>query len=175
MDWKTEVGRRLIELGVDMIAISDDLGMQTGLMLSPEMIRRYLLPRYRRMFQVWKKAGVYVYLESCGNVEKIIPDLIETGIDVLDPVQPEVMDPARLKDLYGSRLTFHGTVSTQRTLPFGTVQDVKYEIISRIVKVGRDGGLILAPSNRVVADVPLENLLAMYETARYYESRVGGS
>ncbi len=171
LNWKTDVGRRFIELGVDMVAISDDLGMQTGLMLAPDMIRQYLIPRYRTMFQDWKKAGVYVFLESCGNVEKIVPDLIETGIDVLDPIQPEVMDPAKLKELYGSRLTFHGTISTQQTLPFGTVQDVKNEVISRIEKVGYSGGLILAPSNRVLFDVPLRNLLALYETARNYKGR----
>ena len=77
----------------------------------------------------------------------------------------------KLKRLYGSKLTFHGTISTQRTLPFGTVDDVRSEVISRIEKVGHGGGLILAPSNRVIGDVPLENLLAMYETARNYKSR----
>jgi len=171
LEWKTEVGRRFIELGVDMVAISDDLGMQTGLMLAPEMIRRYLIPRYRTMFRDWKKAGVYVFLESCGNIEKIVPELVDTGIDVLDPIQPEVMDPAKLKELYGDKLTFHGTISTQRTLPFGTVEDVRNEVVDRIEKVGYNGGLILAPSNRVISDVPLENLLTMYETARNYKFR----
>ena len=170
LDWKTEQGKRIVETGVDIIKVGDDFGTQTGMMIPPELWRRYFKHRYKRWFSDLKSAGdVYVFFHSDGKIDPIIPDLIEVGVDILNPIQPECMDPAKLKKEYGDKLTFHGTVSVQETLPFGTVEDVREEVITRIRTLGYDGGLIVSPTHMVGTDVPIENILALYETAREYQ------
>ena len=164
LEWKIEQGKYFAESGVDMVFLSDDLGMQTGLMLSPDIIRKFFIPRYRKWFRELKKKGVYVLFHTDGNVEKIIPDLIEAGIDILNPIQPECMDPAKIKKTYGNKIAFHGTISLQETLPFGSIQDVRNEALERIRTMGYDGGLILAPCHTVDQHVPIENVVALYET-----------
>jgi uroporphyrinogen-III decarboxylase len=94
----------------------------------------------------------------------VIPELIDIGVDVLNPIQPASMNPAELKEEYGEELCFWGTIDEQHTLPFGTPQDVKLEIIERLKTAGKDGGLILAPTHHVQLDTPLENFWAMIET-----------
>lgn len=164
--WKMEQCKRLIECGVDMILTSDDLGIQTGLMLSPDIIRKYFIPRYRIWFSELKKQDVYILFHTDGKVEQIIPDLIDAGIDVLNPVQPECMDPVSIKEMYGDRVSIHGTISVQKTLPFGTVEDVRNEIETRIMTVGRGGGLIIAPTHTIDQHVPIQNILEMYRVAK---------
>jgi uroporphyrinogen decarboxylase len=107
-------------------------------------------------------------LHSCGSTRRIWPQLIEAGVDIYETVQPEArdMDPASLKAEFGDRISFHGTISTQKTLPFGTVEDVVREVRERVRTVGRDGGLIVAPAHNFQPDTPVENILAMYETVR---------
>jgi hypothetical protein len=163
--WKTEQCKRLIECGADMILTSDDLGMQTGLMLAPPIIRKYFIPRYRLWFSDLKKKGAYIFFHTDGKVEPIIPDLISAGIDVLNPVQPDCMDPAVIKELYGDRITIHGTISVQKTLPFGTIEEVRKEVETRIMTVGRGGGLIIAPTHTVDKHIPIENVVEMYRAA----------
>jgi uroporphyrinogen-III decarboxylase len=102
-----------------------------------------------------------VAYHSDGNIEPIIPDLIEIGIDVLNPVQPASMDPAEIKRKYDQQLCFWGTIDEQHTLPFGSPEDVKNEVRHRLETVGYDGGLILAPTHAVQLDTPLENFWAM--------------
>jgi uroporphyrinogen decarboxylase len=168
LQWEIEEGKRLIEAGVDICAVDDDFGMQTGMMISPSLWRKYFKPRYQKLFQELKKASdIYILFHSDGKIEQIIPDLIEIGVDILDPVQPECMDLINLKKTYGGKLTFHGTISIQKTLPFGSVEDVKNEVITRIMTIGYDGGLILAPK-QLTCDVPTENILALYDTAKKY-------
>ncbi len=103
-------------------------------------------------------------LRSCGSTRPIWPDLIEAGVDIYDTVQPEAanMDPAELKAEYGNRICFHGAISTQKTLPFGSPKDVVAEVKLRIETVGKDGGYIIAPAHNIQPDTPLENILAMY-------------
>ena len=103
-------------------------------------------------------------LHSCGSTRPIWPDLIEAGVDIYDTVQPEAanMDPAQLKEEFGAEICFHGTISTQKTLPFGSREDVVREVQQRVKTVGTNGGLILAPSHNIQPDTPLENILAMY-------------
>jgi uroporphyrinogen-III decarboxylase len=105
-----------------------------------------------------------VAYHSDGNVYAIIPDLIEAGIDVLNPVQPACMDPARLKQEFGHRLCFWGSIDEQHTLPFGTPDEVRDEVLLRVSTVGSDGGLILGPTHHVQLDTPLENFWAMVRT-----------
>ena len=102
-----------------------------------------------------------VAYHSDGNIEKIIPDLIEIGLDVLNPVQPRCMDPATLKRQYGEKLSFWGAIDEQHTLPFGTAEEVRAEVLKRLETVGLDGGLILAPTHHAQLDTPLKNFWAM--------------
>ena len=103
-------------------------------------------------------------LHGCGATRMLWPDLIEAGVDIYDTVQPEAasMNPAELKEEFGDSICFHGSISTQRTLPFGTPQDVIEEVRERIETVGKNGGFILAPAHNIQPDTPVENILAMY-------------
>jgi uroporphyrinogen decarboxylase len=157
--------RRLVEMGVDMIWTGDDVGSQQGMMISPETWRRFLKPRMAELISTLKqvKPGLKIAYHSDGNIEPIIPELIEIGVDVLNPVQPRCMDPVALKRAYGDRLCFWGTVDEQHTLPFGSPDDVRAEVTARLSEVGAGGGLILAPTHHVQLDTPLENFWAMVD------------
>lgn len=155
--------RRLVEMGVDMIWTGDDVGTQRGMLVSPRTWRRFLKPRMAEFFSTLKSINpeVKVAYHSDGNIETIIPELIEIGLDVLNPVQPACMDPVKLKRQYGDKLCFWGTMDEQYTLPFGTPEEVRAQVRGRLDTVGYDGGLILAPTHHVQLDTPLENFWAM--------------
>jgi len=158
--------KRLAEMGVDMIWTGDDVGTQKRMLISPKMWRQYLKPRMANFIAEIKSINpnLKVAYHTDGNVEPIIPELIEIGIDVLNPVQPASMDPARLKREFGDRLCFWGTIDIQKTLPFGTPEEVEAEVRKRLATVGKRGGLILAPTHHVQLDTPLENFWAMVNT-----------
>ena len=157
--------KRLVELGVDMIWTGDDVGTQQRMLISPRHWRRYLKPRMATFIAELKaiNPAVKVAYHSDGNIMPIIPELIEIGVDVLNPVQPASMDPAEVKRQFGDRLCFWGTVDEQHTLPFGTPAAVRDEIIRRLHTVGAGGGLILGPTHHVQLDTPLENFWAMVD------------
>lgn len=111
---------------------------------------------------------VIVSYHSDGNIEKIIPKLIEIGIEVLNPVQPEAMDPVELKKKYGDRLAFWGTIDTQTIMPFGTPEEVKRVVKERIQTVGKGGGLLIVPTHMLEPEVPWENILAFFEAIEGY-------
>jgi uroporphyrinogen decarboxylase len=111
-----------------------------------------------------KDAGKTVFIHSCGDVDELFDDLVSIGLGVFNPFQPEVMDVAGIMERYRGRLAFWGGVSTQRTMPYGTPEDVRREV-RRMRDLGRDGGYILSPSHALEGDVPLENLLALIEEA----------
>ncbi|HDD34015.1 MAG TPA: hypothetical protein ENG30_02570 [Thermofilaceae archaeon] len=162
-----EEARILCELGVDVVYDGDDVGMQRGMMMSPEMWRRFLKPRYRRLIQLCHKHGVFFMFHSDGWIEPIIPDLVEIGVDVLNPVQPECMDPYRIKELYGDKLTLHGTIGVQSTLPFATPKEIEALVKERIEKLGPTG-FILAPTHAIQPETPVENIIALYRAALKY-------
>ena len=153
-------------MGVDMIWTGDDVGSQNQMMISPKMWRKYFKPRMGEFVSELKviNPAVKVAYHSDGNVEPILPELVEIGIDILNPVQPACMDPAKIKQEYGDKLCFWGTIDEQQTLPFGTPHDVANEVRLRLESVGFDGGLILAPTHHVQLDTPLENFWAMVNT-----------
>jgi uroporphyrinogen decarboxylase len=155
--------RRLVEMGVDMIWVGDDVGGQTGMIISPALWRRLFKPKWAEFFAALKNLNpaLKIAYHSDGAIEPIIPDFIEIGLDVLNPVQPLCMDPARLKKAYGNRLCFWGTIDEQQTLPFGTPQEVEREVQTRLETIGKDGGLIIGPTHHVQLDTPLENFQAM--------------
>lgn len=157
--------KRLVEMGVDMIWIGDDVGSQRGMLISPRHWRKYLKPRMAAFISSLKEINprVKVAYHSDGMIEPVIPDLIEIGLDILNPVQPACMDPAELKQLYGDRLCFWGTIDQQETLPFGTPADVRRQVLERIRTVGKDGGLIIGPTHHVQLDTPMANFWAMIE------------
>jgi len=159
---------RFADLGVDIVCLADDVAMQTGMIVSASLWRRYVKPRMKTLIDAVKRKGVYILFHTDGNCEAIIPDLIEVGVDILNPVQPECMDPTRIKRLYGDELTLSGTISLQRTLPYGTIQDVRKEVATRIKTCGHNGGLIIAPSNQTLLDTRIENFIAVYEAAKEY-------
>jgi uroporphyrinogen decarboxylase len=162
-----EQSKQLVKCGVDMIMIAGDIAMQETMMLSPQMWRKYFKPRLRTWLEEVRGEGdIFFMFHSDGNMEPVIDDLVEVGFDVIDPIQPECMDVLEIKRRIGSRVCLHGTISCQRTLPFGTPDDVADEVRQRIFCCGQDGGLILSPSNTVQPDVPVENILALYMTAK---------
>jgi len=162
--------RRILEAGrglIDMIEYNDDVGGQNGMLLSPAMWRRFLKPRLKAFIDLCKPYGVAIRYHSCGGVRPIIPDLIEIGVDVLNPLQTLArgMDAAELKAEFGNRLTFNGGVDTQDLLPHASVDQVRHETRRLIDILARDGGFILAPSHVFQADVPIDNVVAVYEVA----------
>ncbi|MFC1607585.1 uroporphyrinogen decarboxylase family protein [Candidatus Latescibacterota bacterium] len=162
--------RHLAEADLDLLILGDDIAMQTGLLMSLDMWREHFKPRLMRVIQAAKdvKPDIVVFYHSDGNVWDAIPDLIDAGIDVLNPVQPECMDPAAVKREFGDRLSFFGTISLQETMPFGTTDDVRTEVKLRMETVGRNGGLLLAPSHVLQPDVPWENIVAFFEAVEEY-------
>ncbi|MGQ9514845.1 MAG: uroporphyrinogen decarboxylase family protein [Thermoproteota archaeon] len=164
---RLEQAKLLCEAGVDVVCDGDDVGMQKGMMINPTTWRRFLKPKYTELIKLCHRYGVFFHFHSDGWIEPIIPDLIEIGVDILNPIQPECMDPEKLKILYGDKLCFNGTIGVQSTLPFGTPEDVSKEVIDRIAKLGPTG-LILAPTHAMQPDVSVENILALYRTALKY-------
>ncbi len=157
--------QRFVEAGVDILALGDDVGTQKGLIMSPSMWREWIKPRLAKVIKAARdiKKDILVYFHSDGNIEEIIPDLIEIGIDVLNPIQPEAMEPAKLKEKWGDRVAFWGTLSVQKTFPFGSPEDVEAEVAERIETVGRSGGLVIGPSHVLGPEVSWENIIAFFE------------
>ncbi len=162
--------QKFAEAGTDIIHIGDDVGMEHQLMMSPDVWERWLKPRLAKVIRAAReiKPDTIFFYHSDGYIQPIIPDFIEIGVDVLNPVQPECMDPAELKRLYGDRLAFWGTVGIQHTLPFGTPEEVKAEVRERIETVGKGGGLYLSPTHVLAPEVPHANIFAFVEAARKY-------
>jgi uroporphyrinogen decarboxylase len=166
LSYHLAAAERLVSMGVDMIRLADDVGAQDRMMMSPDTWRRFLKPRMATVISAVRNInpGVTVAYHSDGFISPIIPDLIEIGVDVLNPIQPACMDPAELKKLYGDRLCFWGSIDEQYTLPFGTPAEVRQEVLTRLATLGRGGGLIIGPTHMVQLDTPLENFWAMVNT-----------
>ena len=164
------VARRYAELTVDILWVGDDIGMENRMMLSPDTWRKWIKPRFAKVIKEAKEIhpGLLVWFHSDGYIEPVIPDLIEAGVDILNPVQPECMDPAKIKRLYGDRLAFWGTIGIQTTLPFGTPKEVRRVVKERIETVGKGGGLVIGPTHAIEPEVPLENIAAFVEAAKEY-------
>ena len=158
--------KRLVEMGVDMIWLGDDVGSQHEMLISPRMWRKYFKWRMAEMIGELKSINpeLKVAYHSDGDIRRIIPELIEIGLDVLNPIQPASMDPAEIKAQYGDKLCFWGTIDEQQTLPFGSPEEVRAEVLERLRTIGQGGGLILAPTHHVQLDTPLENFRAMVDT-----------
>jgi uroporphyrinogen decarboxylase len=155
---------------VDFFVINDDYGMQQGPLFNPTTWRRHIKPMIWEVIKAYKRYGVKIIFHSCGSVRAFIPDLIEMGADVLDPIQVSArgMDPQLLKKDYGDRLCFRGAIDTQRVLPLGTSEEVEVEVRKRIRELGPGGGYIATSVHNLQPDVPLHNILTMFQTAWDY-------
>ncbi len=156
---------------VDIVLTGDDVGHQNGPLVSPELYRKLIKPGHKRYFDMVNSlTDAKVLYHSCGDVYPFIPDFIEMGIDVLNPIQVSAaeMDPARLKKEYGDEMAFWGGVDSFRVLPFGTVEDVQREVELRIQQMAHGGGYIVNAVHNIQPDVPSENIVAMFDHAREY-------
>ena len=157
---------------VSVLVIYQDLGTQRAELISPEVFQQLIMPHYRRVFDwIHENTGWKILFHSCGSIYNLIPYMIEMGIDILNPVQCNAvqMEPQRLKTEFGEQLVFWGGgVDTQTVLPFGTPDEVRQQVRDRVSILGSDGGFIFAPTQEIQADVPPENVVAMYDAARTY-------
>jgi uroporphyrinogen decarboxylase len=151
---------------VTFTVVAEDLGSQQSLLFSPKTIREVFIPRMKRMMDLAHEGGATVFTHSDGAIKPIIPDLIDAGMDILNPIQWRCsgMDRESLKADFGDKVIFHGGVDNQYTLAFGSVEDVRKEVQENIEILGRDGGYILAPCHNIQVISPPENIVAMYET-----------
>jgi uroporphyrinogen decarboxylase len=167
LEHRIQQSKQLVKCGIDMIMIAGDIAMQQSMMLSPQMWRKYFKPRLKTWLEeARRERDIYFMFHSDGDMEPVFGDLVEIGFDIINPIQPECMDVAGIKRRFGDQVCLHGTISCQKTLPFGTPDDVADEVRQRMSCCGQDGGLILCPSNNIQPDVPVENILALYDTAR---------
>jgi uroporphyrinogen decarboxylase len=169
------VGDVLAEVGdlVDVVSVSDDIGMQDRTTVSPAMYRRLIKPRQARAYRlIHDRTAAPLMYHTCGSVYAIMDDLIEIGVDALNPVQTNAanMNPTRLKTEFGHRISFWGGIDSSHILPWGTPAQVRGEVCRVIRTLGPGGGYILNSVHNIQPDVPVENLLAMFEAAREYGS-----
>ena len=144
---------KALEFDIDAVYFGDDWGQQHGLQMGPKLWHEFIYPQLKRMYGRVRDAGKYVFIHSCGDVDELFDDLIALGVNCFNPFQPEVMDVDALVKAYRGRLAFHGGLSTQRTLPYGTVEDVRAET-RHLLELGKTGSYILAPAHAVEGDVP---------------------
>ncbi|RME75650.1 MAG: hypothetical protein D6784_07530 [Chloroflexi bacterium] len=161
--------RRFIDLGVDGGYFGDDYGAQKNMLFSPRLWRKMIKPRLARLFAPFREAGLPVLMHSDGDIAVIMPDLVEIGLTCFNPVQPEVTDHAWLKQTFGTKLAYYGGVSTQTVMPFGTPEEVRAAVKSCIDTLAPDGtGLVIAPSHRMMVDIPMANVEAFMDACREY-------
>ncbi len=167
LDFNLRIIENACLFDIDAMMFGDDWGQQTGLIMGPKLWREFIKPRIKQMYELVKSKGKFVFIHSCGKVDEIFPDLIDCGVDVFNPFQPEVMNVFEMKKRYGSSLSFYGGISTQRTLPYGTVTEVKDEVKRLLDVIGENGGYIAAPAHAIPADAKPENIAAMIEVLQH--------
>ncbi len=171
--FETERAVRLAQAGVDVIQVVGDIAMQDRMMFAPEIWRDLDGPLMGELIRKVRQVNPQIIwaFHSDGQMEQALPCLIDWGFTIINPIQPECMDPEQIKQKYGKQITLHGTMSIVNILPLGTVEQVRQATEERIRRCGYDGGLILGPTNETQWDTPIENLLAMYDTAKSIDLR----
>jgi len=163
--------RAYASAGLDILSLGDDIGTQNSLMLDVTLWEKWLQPRLRKVIMAAReiKPDILIFYHSCGYITPFIEKLIETGIDILNPIQPECMDFNEIHDQYGDSLSFWGTIGTQKLLPFGTKEEVKKVSRGRLEKCGIKGGMVVGPTHMVEPEVSWENIISIIEAAREFE------
>ncbi len=174
MNFALAVGKKLVSMGVDGIWAGDDFGTQNGLLISPAMWRRYFKERYREVYAQLKavNSDVIIMQHSDGAVAALLAEWIEVGLEVFNPVQPNVPghSPEELKARFGDKLSFWGAIDQQNLLPFGTPSEIEADVKAKIAVLGRGGGYMVAPAHIIQAETPLENVEALIHAVRKYGS-----
>ncbi|MCL2700848.1 MAG: uroporphyrinogen decarboxylase family protein [Phycisphaerae bacterium] len=170
IETKAERCRRLAEAGVDVLQCGDDVASQRALMFEPAMWREFMLSRWRKVWAAAHAAnpGVHVWYHSDGDITAIIGELIEAGVNILNPLQPECLDVDAVFAEFGGRVAFDGVMGTQSTMPWGTPADVKARVKEIIQKYGQNGGLFVTPTHILEPEVPLANIDAFADACREY-------
>ena len=163
LEFNLGIVRNAAQFGADAIYFGDDWGQQQGMLMGPALWRRFLKPRLAQQYAAVHAIGKKVFIHSCGKVIEVFPDLIEIGVDVFNPFQPEVIDVFAAKRDFGDRLSFYGGVSTQHLLPYGTPAEVKAQAKRLMSEVGKSGGYLIAPAHAIPGDAPAENMQALIE------------
>jgi len=167
LDAITEYNLKIIDIGleynIDGFHFGDDWGQQKGLIMGPVYWKRFIKPRMAKMYAKVKSKGLIVSQHSCGDIQEIMPDLIEIGLDIYQTFQPEIYNMKEIKREFGNDLTFWGGISTQGLLPFASVEVVKSVALETIKIMGKGGGYIAAPTHALPADIPAENVAALIE------------
>lgn len=158
--------------GADILRLGDDIGMQNSIMMDVELWQKWLKPRLASVISTAKSINpdILIFYHSCGYITPFIEHLIEIGVDILNPIQPECMDFNEIHDSFGDRLSFWGTIGTQKLLPFGKPEEIKEVCLSRLKKCGKKGGLVIGPTHLVEPEVPWENLVAITEAVKQFET-----
>jgi len=174
LEFNIQVSSHFLKLAgkyIDIALIVSDFDTQDGMLISTRLWRKLFKPFLKELIACIKRhTEAKVALHCCGSIFPIIPDLIEIGVDILNPIQPGAkdMEPQRLKKMYGDELTFWGGIDVQRILPFGSPEDVENEVKNKIKALAPGGGYILSPSHNIQPDTSVENILAMYEASRKF-------
>ena len=157
--------------GVDVLFLGDDIGMQSSIMMSESLYCDWLKPRLKKVIDSAKRINpnLIVFYHSCGFVTPFIPHLIDVGVDVLNPIQPECMDFKELHATFGNQLSFHGGIGTQTTMPFGSPDDVRRQVFESLDIAGDNGGLFVAPTHLLEPEVPVENVIAYIKACQDYK------
>ncbi len=165
-DFDIAVLRNFRTFPIDGVYFGDDWGSQKAMLMSPDMWRSLIKPYLKELYEETHKQGWDVFIHCCGQVTPILDDLVGIGLNVFNPFQPEVMDIPSLMKRYSRRLAFYGSLSIQKTLPFGTEKDVRGEVLGRLALARAYGGLIVSPSHDMPPDIPVHNVVAMRDTLR---------
>lgn len=163
--------KQAVQYDIDAVYFGDDWGQQCGLQMGYPLWKEFIYPVLRRMYGCVRNSGKYVLIHSCGDVDELFDDLVDIGLNCFNPFQPEVMDVFELLGRYRGRLSFFGGLSTQRTLPYGSIEEVKRDS-KKLLEVGLRGGLIFAPAHAIESDVPIGNIVAVIETLKSQENYI---
>ena len=159
--------------GIDILSLGDDIGTQNSLMLDVGLWEKWLQPRLERVIRAAKKIkpDILIFYHSCGFITPFIDKLIESGVEILNPIQPECMEFNEVHDSFGERVSFWGTIGTQQLLPYGSREEVKRVTLERLEKCGLKGGIVIGPTHIVEPEVPWENLMAIREAITEFEQK----